>query len=639
MKKCNQNSNKGNYLIGVFLALIFSSSSAFGQLIITSPESQLMGKSLTYYADYTDTMSYQNVLGHLDEFELNTDEIFTDIARSCTYWFHFTVTNRTDKDLWIDINNTNLTDIRFHKFDSSYRLKEMYHTGALMPDSTKLTEVSTFQFPLLDADEKQAHHYLIGLKTLLTYEVPIYVGDYAAISETRMRFDFGSVFFIGAVLLMLLYNLFIYLVTFDRIYLYYVAYLVPVALVSTYLNNFPIIACVIGKQIAYTYLDTWLWTIFAGTGLFTIVYFELKKYTPVFYWVLIGQIAIFIFAGILNLFIPLSEIANYYEVLAIIFYTTCLVLGYYLLIKGVKRAWLYCIGWTAMIAGAIMYLLVYNGLLPYNAFFRNISYFGALFEILVFSIALGQRINKLRIKELALNKRLIGKNNELTNLNESLDSFNYHVSHDLKTVINNTRALTLMAEKYNAIGDQNKINEILDRLKSVNDNAAETVQSFLSLGRVEHIFKEKNHTKINLADSLIQTLKLHNLTAKIDVEIQKDQIFEMRMHEKAFESIFLNLFTNTIKYSDGRPKAQIRFLSYSNKYAFRYKDFGVGIDMEKYGERLFKPFQRANESPKKEGTGVGLYLIKKIVENYGGEVKIQSELGQGTLFIMEFPKK
>ena len=78
-------------------------------------------------------------------------------------------------------------------------------------------------------------------------------------------------------------------------------------------------------------------------------------------------------------------IVHYYEVLAIIFYTTCLVLGYYLLIKGVKRAWLYCIGWTAMIAGAIMYLLVYNGLLPYNAFFRNISYFGALFEVLVFS--------------------------------------------------------------------------------------------------------------------------------------------------------------------------------------------------------------------------------------------------------------
>ena len=128
---------------------------------------------------------------------------------------------------------------------------------------------------------------------------------------------------------------------------------------------------------------------------------------------------------------------------------------------------------------------------------------------------------------------MIGKNNELTNLNESLDSFNYHVSHDLKTVINNTRALTLMAEKYNAIGDQNKINEILDRLKSVNDNAAETVQSFLSLGRVEHIFKEKNHTKINLADSLIQTLKLHNLTAKIDVEIQKDQ-FDVLVPSKRY---------------------------------------------------------------------------------------------------------
>lgn len=619
-------------------SFLFVISSFSKEITLNSDECHLIGENISFFEDATNQMDFRDVLNQLNTFQQNTDPLYAGPASSSTFWFHFTANNQSEKELWIDINNANLTKIQFYKFNQEYELVDSTVTGCLFPDETRASDVYTFQFPVLGEEDTFNHHFLLGIQTYLAFEIPIYIGSYETVTNNRKKFDYVSVFFIGAVLLLLLYNFFIFLVTKDKIYLYYVAYLLAVIVIGTYLQNFPIIETLFGKTISYTYLDTWLWLIFATTGLFTMVYFDLRKVAPVFYKILMAEMLVFVLFGLANLFIPLSEIANYYQIAAVLFYITCLVIGYALLFRGLKRAKLYCIGWTGMMVGAILYLMVYNGYLPYNAFFRNISYYGTMFEILVFSIALGQRINQLRIKEKDLNKDLLDKNKELTGLNDSLDSFNYHVSHDLKTVLNNTRALTLMAEKYNEQENTEKIREILGKLRSVNNNGVETVQSFLSLGQVDTIFSEDNVSNLSLADEIDKIIERHNLSQQITVRIRKNEIGQIRIHEKALESIFLNLFTNTIKYNQKEPKAELFFLKEGEQLLLKYVDNGIGIDLDKYGADLFKPFQRANPGTDKEGNGVGLYLIKRILDNYGGTIEVQSELGQGTTFIIHLPK-
>jgi len=71
---------------------------------------------------------------------------------------------------------------------------------------------------------------------------------------------------------------------------------------------------------------------------------------------------------------------------------------------------------------------------------------------------------------------------------------------------------------------------------------------------------------------------------------------------------------------------------------FVYRDNGIGIDLDKYGKKLFKPFERAGTEDKYEGTGVGLYLVKRIVTSLQGEITVNSHLGKGSEFIMKFKR-
>lgn len=624
----------------ILLSLSLSSKIILANPItVTKPDVQLIGESIQYFNDKEMVFSYQDALANLTEFSSWDKPVFNGPAQPGKIWIYFSLRNKSGVDIWMDINNTNLTFIDLYKFDNQFNMIDSVQMGALAPVDRKTSLGYSFQHMLLDRSEEDLNHFLIGIQTNLNFEIPIFLGSAESIMHNRKNYDYVSVFAIGALLLMFLYNVFIYFVTKDRIYIYYCSYLIVAIVTESYLNNFPFIESFIGKNWAYNYLDTWLWTVFFTTGIFTIRYFDLRKTDPFFYKIIIVFIIVFIGFGLMNLFVPLYYLANIFQVVAILFYLTCLVLSYRLLFWGVKRAQLYCAGWTFMMIGAIIYLMVYNGWIPYNAITRNIAYFGSLIEILIFSIALGRRISDLQFKQVSLNQSLQEKNDELVSLNESLDSFNYHVSHDLKTVLNNVTALSVMAKKYNDKADSAKVDEILMKLNGVAKNGSETVQSFLSLGQIDSLLKDKNVGTIVLKSALYEIIESHDLHNKITVELEQSNLVSIQMHPKAFESIFLNFFTNSIKYSNAHPKAWISFIETPEYNIFNYRDDGIGIDMNKYGETLFKVFHRGAGNKKKEGTGVGLYLVKRIVNNYGGTITATSELGQGLAFQLKFPKK
>lgn len=78
----------------------------------------------------------------------------------------------------------------------------------------------------------------------------------------------------------------------------------------------------------------------------------------------------------------------------------------------------------------------------------------------------------------------------------------------------------------------------------------------------------------------LKILEINELTNTIDVEIRKQEFKSLRMHPKAFESVFLNLFTNTIKYNHEPPKAEIQFLIDGKNLIIEYRDNGIGIDLK-----------------------------------------------------------
>ncbi len=607
-------------------------------IVIRDPAVQLIGKHVLFFEDEKRDYSKEQVLERRTDFQSVNKDVFVEIASPSAFWFYFSVQNLTQTDLWLDISNSNLTDIKLYTYNANFELVDSLHTGCMVENPLRPNKGFTFQTLLLERSAQDTLHFLMRVETQLVYEVPLFIGGIEGIVQNRNYYDFASIFICGAFLLMLLYNLFLFFATKDSIYLYYSFYLGTAVIIGTYLNNFPFIELLIGKNLAYMYLDTWLWLIFFSTALFTIRYFDLKKTDRTFYRIMLVLSVIFFAFGIANLMMPLYYLANLFQLVAMIFYVLCLVYSYRLWLRGDKRAGLYCVGWTFMMVGAILYLMVYNGLIPYNALTRNIAYLGSLLEILVFSIALGRRITDLQRSQTELNYSLVQKNRELTEVNESLDSFNYHVSHDLKTVLNNTIALSRMAKKYQSKKDDAKVDEIIGKLENVAINGSETVQSLLSLGRLDTFLRQDNTVHINLKNELNSILENHNLKDLIQVVVDKDEIKEYNFHPKAFESIFQNLLTNSVKYNLNQPHVRIEFLQDAEFVTFIYRDNGIGIDLDKYGKKLFKPFERAGTEGKYEGTGVGLYLVKRIVTSLNGEISVKSTLGKGSEFTLKFKR-
>ncbi len=632
---------KLNKLI-IFIAL-FLVGKSFAQTInlkITE-EANLIGSKAHYFQDLTSSMTVHDIMNSLDRFETIENDVFSSVAIKGVTWLYFDakLSENQPKDFWLDLHNSNLTHISFYKVNAANQIIDSIQSGAMVPVKDRIDNNNTFWFPIADKDDHQKYRFFIRAKTRIAVELPLFIGTEMALSKNASKDNLMALFFIGSSLTLMVYNIFFFFYLRKKIYLFYSLNLLGLIIIGPYFNNYPLLENILGANITHNYANLWTWIPLVTGTLFAVEYLNLKKTAPRF------RLSLIIIVGLYVGLIPFSLISpsiyqvKIYLLLIIAFYITCLVMGFYLLwVERSKRTLLFCIGWTALVIGIIVMILVRNGIIPYSIYIRNFAYFGLFIESIVFGIGVGQYLNELRNKQLKLNKELLTSNNELINLNDSLDSFNYHVSHDLKTVLNNTKALAKMVSKYTKKEDYDKLIEVAKKMQLATSNGVETVQSFLSLGKIENLFKAGGIDSINIETELSRLIEEHNLSSKIDVKIQNNEIGQIRIHKKAFESIFLNLLTNSIKYSGKtHPRAELSFQDKKEKLTFLYKDYGNGIDMEKYADKIFKPFQRGGASAETEGTGVGLYILNRVVTNYAGTVKLSSELNKGVKVEIDFP--
>jgi signal transduction histidine kinase len=229
------------------------------------------------------------------------------------------------------------------------------------------------------------------------------------------------------------------------------------------------------------------------------------------------------------------------------------------------------------------------------------------------------------------------KNEALVMANNSLDSFNYHVSHDLKSVLVNTGSLNKMMKKYALKDNSKKVLEISDKLEAVVEKGQKTIRGFISLGKSLSVAE---HTK-ELVDikKELQLILSGNGLATAELKFGTLEYEFIHINKTAFESLFLNLMTNSIKYSKDNPIISIQLLNIEGKPRIIYSDNGIGVDLDDHLEDLFSPFKRVENDLDQEGTGIGLYLVKRIVTSYDGSITPSSLPGEGLTYTITFPKE
>ena len=271
-------------------------------------------------------------------------------------------------------------------------------------------------------------------------------------------------------------------------------------------------------------------------------------------------------------------------------------------------------------------------------FYQELTLKGRKFHLLSFffydsdrELAIGFSIDITAQKKAeAAFQKISVKNQELERINKVMDMFVYAVAHDLKNPINNLEMLqTLMDEALQPDEKQSYKEAFKKSVKRLK----QTVK-----GLVEIIELENSRNFLPLELDFAETLE--HVQADLQAQLQgKNGTIEAIFHEprifynQAFlTSIFKNLISNAIKYSKAGIPPHIK-IETKKKGAFillTIKDNGIGIDLQQYGENLFKPFKRFNK--KVEGTGVGLHLVKSMVEKNGGYIQVESMVGEGTTF-------
>jgi len=135
---------------------------------------------------------------------------------------------------------------------------------------------------------------------------------------------------------------------------------------------------------------------------------------------------------------------------------------------------------------------------------------------------------------------------------------------------------------------------------------------------------------------------LDNLQGIIETQgvlIKREELPTLSANRAHMLQVFQNLISNGIKYqpTDNQPIVSIDCAQKGNEWLFAVKDNGIGIDRQ-YEDKVFRIFQRLHNAEDYSGTGIGLPIVKKIVESNGGKIWFESELGEGTTFFFTLPK-
>jgi PAS domain S-box-containing protein len=225
---------------------------------------------------------------------------------------------------------------------------------------------------------------------------------------------------------------------------------------------------------------------------------------------------------------------------------------------------------------------------------------------------------------------------EVESVNRELKDFAYIVSHDLKAPLRGIKTLTdwLACDYADKLDDSGReqMDMLLNRVQRMHD----LIDGVLQYSRIGRIKEEK--VKVNLNDLVAEVIDTVAPPKNIEFTVE-NELPEIECEETRMIQIFQNLLSNAVKYMD-KPQGRIRIgcVEEDGFWKFSVADNGPGIE-EKHFERVFRIFQTLSPRDGYESTGIGLTVVKKIVELYGGNIWIESKLGKGSTFFFTLPKQ
>jgi signal transduction histidine kinase len=251
-------------------------------------------------------------------------------------------------------------------------------------------------------------------------------------------------------------------------------------------------------------------------------------------------------------------------------------------------------------------------------------------------IALVEDLEDARTELQKEKKALKNTGDKLARSNKELEQFAYVASHDLKEPLRIVSSFSgLLSKRYSQALDSDA-RDFITYIDQGAQRATELVNALFNYSKVTYSSREFGPVDCGVA------LKKAMFNLKMTIDEKKAEIYfsglpSVKGDEFQLIQMFQNLLSNALKFtSDRTPAINVTARKAPGEWVLEFADNGIGIAPEHF-ERIFLIFQRLHTAEKYPGAGIGLALCKKIAENHGGKIWVESKAGEGSRFFVTFP--
>lgn len=228
---------------------------------------------------------------------------------------------------------------------------------------------------------------------------------------------------------------------------------------------------------------------------------------------------------------------------------------------------------------------------------------------------------------------LIKVNRQLEKSNHELEQFAYVTSHDLQEPLRKIRTFADLARRN--MDNKESAAKNLDKLTSSAERMTVLIRDILNYSRLSNAELREEEVDLNeVLDQVLQDFEL--MIEEREAVVESNRLPKVSGSKQQLTQVFANIVSNALKFCTNSPCIKIGCRHFDGNFELTFIDNGIGFE-QVYAEQIFGVFQRLHHRSEFSGTGIGLALCKRIIENHGGSIKASSELGKGTTISILLP--
>lgn len=245
---------------------------------------------------------------------------------------------------------------------------------------------------------------------------------------------------------------------------------------------------------------------------------------------------------------------------------------------------------------------------------------------------------QVKEKSERLETALIQRTAQLEAVNKELEAFSYSVSHDLQSPLRHTQSFAKLLQKRGQDTMDEKSKLYLDHIHESINRMGRLIEDLLAFSTVSRTSISILHFDLkDLVESIIRDDYLM-LGEDRKITWDTEQLGKIDGDPNLLRQVYSNLISNAVKYTSSVDKARIAFgfMREEGKVFLSVKDNGIGFD-NKYADKAFEVFYRLHKEDQYRGSGVGLGIVKRIINRCGGEVWAEGKVNEGASFYFTLP--